>query len=109
MEFSFNPDVLLEMPNIDVFINFFKDVLGLKVTKFEESELYEIKTDKVNFYLKKNSQYNVVFDFLVSDREKAKEICLNNNCIIHNWDDSGYHIKHQSGFTFNIGEIKSKL
>ena len=106
MEFQFNPEILIELPNLEETLKLFKDIMNLPVTKydFENSEMYEIKTGSVNFYLKSGETYKIIFDFLTKDREVAKKLLLENSCSIYRWDKVGYHIEHSSGFTFNVGE-----
>ena len=103
MSFKFNPDILLEVPEKEKFLAFFKDILGLKVEKYTE-DLHEVQTGSVNFYLKESENFKVIFDFLVTNPEESRDNLVKNaNCGLHRWDTTGHHIEHSSGFTFNLG------
>jgi hypothetical protein len=103
MNYKFNPDILLEVPNKEEFLAFFKDVLDFKVEKYTD-DLHEVNTGSVNFYIKESTNFKVIFDFLVDNPNDSKDDLVNqSDCKIYRWNEVGHHIEHNSGFTFNLG------
>ena len=99
-------DIALQVTNIQEAVNFFKKILGKKVTKLG-NDFYKVYTSDFSLYLVEGNEFNVIFEFLTDDIDKYKELSLKNECKILKWDDVDHWVKHSSGFSFHIGNTDS--
>lgn len=99
-------DIALQVTNIQEAVSFFKDILGKEVTKLGE-EFYKVYTNEFNLYLVEGDEFNVIFEFLTENVNEYKELSLKNGCKILKWDSIDHWVKHNSGFSFHIGNINT--
>ncbi|MHA2503720.1 MAG: hypothetical protein ACXAE3_12715 [Candidatus Kariarchaeaceae archaeon] len=98
---GFSADILLKVPNKDAAVLFF-NLLGFET--FEIGRLGELRTGKYNLYFEESESFEMVMELLVDDLDKAKAFCVNQGCEILKWGDGDHHLKHPSGFSFNLME-----
>ncbi|MHA2027746.1 MAG: VOC family protein [Candidatus Kariarchaeaceae archaeon] len=99
---QFSNDILVKVQDLKQAVGFFEKVLGFEVTKLSDDRHYQVQTGTFNLFLVQGDSFEMVTEIYVDDLSEAKSICLDAGCTILSWDDTGNHLKHSSGFAFNL-------
>lgn len=106
MEFKFSNCVAFETSEWSKAVAFYHDVIGLKVVKQDENEVEMSAGPMRLFFFGHSEQPQVVFEFLVSDLEAARDLLLKHGCKVVCWEGKGgcCYIRDPFGFLFNLHE-----
>jgi catechol 2,3-dioxygenase-like lactoylglutathione lyase family enzyme len=101
-------DVILRTSHWDQAEEFYKNVLGFKVTH-ETDVMLRVDTGAIRLFVEKGEPHGPVFDFLVRDVQAAKRDLLAAGCVLVEEDESALrsYPRDPFGLVFNLGQTAS--
>ena len=105
MPFKFSRCLCLQLPDLDLAVKFYQNVMGLKLIS-RKSDSAEFKAGQFRFFLDRGVSMGPIFEFLVPDVEVAKEQLLKVGCKIVRWEgkEGSCYMCDPFGFIFNLYE-----
>jgi predicted enzyme related to lactoylglutathione lyase len=86
-------------------VEFYENILGMKKEQTLENET-KFSMGGTNFFIEENSENNTFFEFAVEDFETAKNLLLENNCVImKKFTEKSVKIADPYGLNFHLFEI----
>lgn len=105
-EFQLTNNIAQAVTDYEKAIPFYRDILGMKIEQTFENET-KFSMSGTNFYLENSSQDNVFFEFSVENFEAAKELLLENGCIITKvFSEKSVMVADPYGMKFHVFETK---
>jgi predicted dithiol-disulfide oxidoreductase (DUF899 family)/predicted enzyme related to lactoylglutathione lyase len=102
--FQLTNNIAIGIKNYDQGVAFYRDVLGMKIEKTFENET-KFSISGTNFYIEKNEENNVYFEFEVDHIESSKQQLLDNGCVIlKEYSKKSLMIADPYGVNFHIYE-----
>ena len=101
-------DVILRTSHWDQAEEFYRNVLGFKVTN-ETDAMLRVETGAIRLFVEKGEPHGPVFDFLVRDVQAAKRDLLAAGCVLVEEDASvpRCYLRDPFGLVFNVGQTAS--
>jgi len=84
MSFKFSRCLCLQLPDLDLAVKFYQNVIGLKLIS-RKGNSAEFKAEQFRFFLDRRASMGPIFEFLVPNVEVAKEQLLKVGCKIVRW------------------------
>lgn len=103
MPFTFSRCFLLQTPEPEKALVFYRDVMGLEPVASKPGEM-ELKAGQFRFFLDKGEPMGPVMEYVVPDLEAAKQKLLDAGCQIVRWDGVGKscYMRDPYGMVFNV-------
>ena len=103
MSFKFSRCFLLQTPDVDKALSFYRDIIGLEPTPSQSGET-ELKAGQLRFFLDKGEPMGPVMEYVVPDLAEAKEKLLAAGCKVVRWDGIGKscYMRDPFGLVFNV-------
>lgn len=95
--------ICFESPAGEHAVAFYRDILGLPVTKQDEKST-ELDFFPIRLFIDQADRPQIVFELLVDDLEQAREELLQAGCHTVRWEGKGgcCYIRDPFGLTFNL-------
>jgi predicted enzyme related to lactoylglutathione lyase len=103
MPFSFSRCFLLQTPEPEKALAFYRDVMELELLVSKPGET-ELRAGQFRFFLDKGEPMGPVMEYVVPDLETAKQKLLDAGCKIVRWDGVGKscYMRDPFGMVFNV-------
>jgi catechol 2,3-dioxygenase-like lactoylglutathione lyase family enzyme len=103
MQFTFSRCFLMQTPDLEGALKFYRDTLGLEQVSTQPGET-ELKAGQFRFFLDKGEPMGPVMEYVVPDLDAAKEILLTAGCTVVRWDGLGKscYLRDPFGMVFNV-------
>ncbi|TQR19367.1 DUF899 family protein [Psychrobacillus vulpis] len=103
--FQLTNNVAIGVKDFEKAIKFYINVLGMQMEKTVGNEM-KLSISGTNFYVEKSDHNNTFFEFAVEDFESAKELLLQNNCIItQEYSDKSLMLEDPYGLKFHLFQV----
>jgi catechol 2,3-dioxygenase-like lactoylglutathione lyase family enzyme len=105
MPFKFSRCFLIQTPDMEKAVAFYRDIIGLELAPSRPRET-EFKAGQFRFFLDKGEPLGPVMEYVVPDIESAKKELLAAGCQIVRWDGVGKscYMRDPFGMVFNLFE-----
>ncbi len=105
MPYKLSRCVCIETPDKDRAMAFYRDVLGLEITR-DDAECTELDGDHLRIFLDEKEQPRVIFEFIVPQLEAARDELVAQGCEVLRWEGKGKccYLRDPFGLVFNLWE-----
>ena len=103
--FELTTNIAVQVKDYEKAIQFYEKVIGMDVQNKNQNET-KMTINGVNFYIENENKNHVFFEFAVVDIDRAKEVLLNEGCIIKKaYSDRSFMIQDPYGLRFHLYQI----
>lgn len=105
MSFEFSPNIAVQVNNYDKALEFYQNVIGMKLVKKAEGEA-ELKIGGMTFHIERSPQGQTFFEFKVENVEAVRQRLLKEGCrATATHVQKSYLITDPYGMRFHIFEV----
>ncbi len=105
MSYRLSKNINLETPNLDETVQFYHEVLGLRIAEMGK-DWARFDTGEISLFITEGKSLGPITEFTVADLHKAKNELLENGCTVVTWEGKGKpcYMRDPFGFVFNLWE-----
>jgi hypothetical protein len=103
MKFRFLPHIAVQAPNIGEAKKFYIEVLGMNLLSENSAEV-KLSTADAIFYVEESKDREVCFAFEVDSLEGARQLLIDNNCVITSENKEGFMVSDPHGLSYFVSQ-----